>query len=98
MSSEQDKYAIPRYLDEPKRLILWTVDELTVFLLPLILVYFLSDKLLVGMLVGFVCFFGLKKLKGEHGHSFVRSLAYWHLPTLIRFKKTPPSFIREFIG
>ncbi len=98
MSNEQQKYAIPRYLDEPKRLMLWTVDEVTAFLLPLSLIYWLSDSLLVGIAIGFISFFGLKKLKGDQNQSFLRALLYWYLPPIIRFRKTPPSFIREYIG
>lgn len=98
MSEENQKYYIPRYLDEPMRLILWTWDELTAFLLPLITIYMITNQLLAGIFVGLLLFVGLKKLKGDQGHYFLRAFAYWHLPQIIRLKKTPASYIREYIG
>ena len=98
MNDEQQKYYIPRYLDEPMRIILWTWDEVSIFILPMFLFYELTNQLLVGIVMGLLGFVGLKKLKGDQGHYFLRHLMYWHLPTIVRFKKTPPSFIREYIG
>lgn len=98
MSEEDQKYIIPRYLDEPMRIILWTWDELTIFLLPIILTYWLSNELIFGMIIGVSAFFCLKKIKGNQGHYFVKSLVYWYLPEMTKFHKTPPSYIREYIG
>lgn len=98
MEDNDSKYYIPRYLDEPIRLILWTWDEIAVFLVPLFLVYWLSNQLLLGIILGLAGFLGLKKLKGNQGHYFLKSAAYWYLPAMRQFRVTPPSYIREYIG
>ena len=95
---ENQKYYIPKYLDEPMRIILWTIDEVLAFIIPVFLIYVLSNQLLFGILLGLINFLLLKKLKGEQGAYFLRALIYWHLPQIIKLRKTPPSFIREYIG
>ncbi len=50
MSEKDQKYYIPRYLDEPMRIILWTWDELLVFGIPLAVIYWLSNQLLIGVI------------------------------------------------
>ncbi len=42
--------------------------------------------------------FSLKKVKGEQGHYFLYHVMYWYLPTMFHLKKTPPSYIREWVG
>jgi type IV conjugative transfer system protein TraL len=74
MSEEEQKYMIPRYLDEPLRLILWTWDEWLVFLVPLVLFFWLFNQLLLGLFLGLSAFFGLKKLKGSPHHPRSREL------------------------
>lgn len=98
MNEDDQKYYIPRYLDEPMRIILWTWDELLVFGIPLAAIYWLSNQLLIGIFVGLAALFGLKKLKGDQGHYFIKSFAYWHLPEIICLRRTPASYIREYIG
>ncbi len=98
MNEDEKKYHIPRYLDEPMRIILWTWDELLAFCVPMGLIYWLSNQLLLGIFIGLSAFFGIKKLKGDQGHYFLKSLAYWHFPEIVRLRKTPASYIREYIG
>lgn len=93
-----DKNHIPQYLDEPTRIILWTIDELILFLVPLLILFFGFDQLILGIATGIALVFGLRKLKGEQGHYFLHSLMYWYLPAIVRFKSTPPSYYREFLG
>ena len=93
-----DKSHVPQYLDEPTRIILWTIDELILFLVPLFVLFFGFDQLVLGIVIGIALIFGLRKLKGEQGHYFLHSLMYWHLPAIVRFKSTPPSYYREFLG
>ena len=93
-----DKNHIPQLLDEPTRIILWTIDELIIFLTPFLVLFLVFDHVLTGLAVGIILVLGLRKLKGEQGHYFLHSLMYWHLPAMIRFKSTPPSYYREFLG
>jgi conjugal transfer pilus assembly protein TraL len=93
-----DKYHLPKYIDEPPRLILWTIDEFMMFLIPFLILFLCFNSPFMAVLVGVVLVAGLKKIKGEEGHHFVYNLIYWYLPQMIKLKKTPASFIREMIG
>ena len=93
-----DKNYIPQLLDEPTRIILWTIDELIVFLVPFFILFLVFDQVLTGLAIGIILVLGLRKLKGEQGHYFLYSIMYWHLPAMIHFKSTPPSYYREFLG
>lgn len=93
-----DKNHVPRYLDEPTRIILWTVDEVIIFVVPFFILFWGFDQTILGVITGVVLVLGLRKLKGEQGHYFLYSIMYWHLPTMVRFKSTPPSLYREFLG
>lgn len=93
-----DKYRIPQYLDEPLRIMLLTIDELVVFVLPFLLALLLFGQPILGGVIGGVLVFILKKIKGEQGHYFVYNLIYWYLPQMVRFKVTPPSYLRMILG
>jgi len=93
-----DKSHVPRYLDEPTRIILWSVDEVIIFVVPFFILLWGFDQTILGVVTGVVLVLGLRKLKGEQGHYFLYSIMYWHLPAMVRFKSTPPSLYREFLG
>jgi len=93
-----DKYQIPQHLDEPMRFFLLTPDELACFVLPFFLMMLVFDQTILGLMIGAGLVFGLKRLKGEQGHYFIYNLMYWHLPSVIKFRITPPSHIREYLG
>jgi conjugal transfer pilus assembly protein TraL len=94
-----DSYHVPQYLDEPFKLLLWTLDEfLLLFGTPLLFMVFFNS-LIVGLIVGFVLMLLLQKLKGKHGHHFVKHLMYWYLPSVVfRLKATSASYLRQLIG
>jgi conjugal transfer pilus assembly protein TraL len=92
-----DKYTIPQHLDEPFKLILWTIDELCALLLPFLILMFCFNSPILGLIIGGVLLSILKKLKGEQGHFFLHHVLYWYLPSFLAFKKTPPSHLREWI-
>jgi conjugal transfer pilus assembly protein TraL len=93
-----DKYHIPQYLDEPARIILWTIDEAVVFLVPFFILLWVFNQAVLGGITGTALVLALKKLKGEQGHYFLYSLMYWYLPAMVRFRSVPPSYYREFVG
>lgn len=93
----QDKYYIPKHIDEPFRVYLLTIDELILLIIPIV-ASFLFNQMLVGFCLGIGLLIGIKKLKGEQGHYYLVNLMYWYLPDLVRFKVTPPSHIREYLG
>lgn len=95
---DQKKYCMPRYLDQPMKIFLWTVDEVAAFCVPFFISMFVFHHELIGIFIGAACLMLVKRLKGENGHYFLMNLAYWHLPQIVRFRVIPPSFIRSFRG
>lgn len=95
---DQDKYCIPKAIDEPFRVYLLTVDELLLLVMPIVLFGFVLHQMVLGFIVGVSSLFLIKKFKGEQGHFYLVHLAYWHLPNVVWFKATPPSYIREYLG
>jgi type IV conjugative transfer system protein TraL len=93
-----EKSHVPQHIDEPARIILWTIDEVVLFLVPFLILFFVFDQVILGVITGITLVFGLRKIKGEQGHYFLYSVMYWHLPAMIHFKSTPPSYYREFLG
>jgi len=91
-----EKYYIPKHLDDPPRFLLWTMDEAIVLMAPFMLGIIFSHVLL-ALMVGASLLLGMKKIKGNEGPNFLFNVMYWYLP-LRHFKRTPPSFIREFVG
>jgi conjugal transfer pilus assembly protein TraL len=93
-----DKYHIPQSLDEPFRIFLLTCDELILLIAPIIIIGFFLNQMIVGFIVGLSAMFAIKKLKGEQGHYYLVNLAYWYLPPIVKFKVTPHSYIRDYLG
>ena len=93
-----DKYHMPQALDEPFRIFLLTVDELVLLVAPIIIVGFVLNQMILGFLVGISSLFAIKKMKGEQGHFYLVNLAYWYLPPLIKFRVTPHSYVRHYLG
>jgi conjugal transfer pilus assembly protein TraL len=93
-----DPYHIPQHLDEPFKLILWTLDEFIVFLTPFIVFLLFLNSPLFGLCIGAGLLFGLKRIKGDQGHYFLYNLLYWYCPFFIFLKATPPSYQRTLLG
>jgi conjugal transfer pilus assembly protein TraL len=93
-----DKYYIPQYLDQPFKVIFWTLDEVAAFLILFVCLLTIFDSPIMGIFSGIFSVLLLKKLKGEEGHYFLAHLAYWHLPPFVMYKTTPHSYIREILG
>lgn len=93
-----DKYYIPKQLDVPFKLILWTCDEVVLFSIPFLISFFMMNSPIVGIVSGALAVMILKKIKGEEGHYFLTHMAYWYLPPVVMYKVTPRSYIREYLG
>lgn len=93
-----DKYHIPQHLDEPFKLILWTTDELIALSFPFLFFTFVLNMTIMGFITGIILLFALKKIKGEQGHFFIYNIMYWYFPAIIHFRKTPRSYLREWLG
>ena len=96
--TDHDPHYIPHHLDEPFKLILWTLDEWLVMISPFLFIWLLGITPVVGFILGVLALMGLKKFKGEQGHFYLIYSIYWYLPAIVRFKKIPPSYQREWLG
>jgi len=94
----QDKYYIPQFIDQPFRVFLLTLDELLLLVVPIVIIGFVVQQMMIGFIVGIGSLMLVKKFKGEQGHYYLVHLAYWYLPEVIKLKVTPPSYIRRYLG
>lgn len=93
-----DRYVIPRRLDEPERIGLWTIDEFVVMAGPFF-VGILIGHLIFGILFGFLGWWGLRKAKAGRATSWLLHMGYWHLPPGVTgIRAIPPSYLRVMAG
>ncbi len=100
----QEKFYIPKHLDDMPKFLLWNVDEAVSFIIPLFLGFMLG-KGLIGLLVAVLCFHSWKRIKssngakGSGGQNFIKYLIYWNYPkSILGLASTPDSSIRNYIG
>ena len=93
-----DPYYLPSELDAPQKVILWTLDEVAVFIGPFLSCLIFFDAAATGILLGVAAVFCLKRLKRGRGINYLWQLAYWYLPPMIRFRAMPLSHLRFWIG
>lgn len=98
MSTDYDQHLLLHHLDDPLRILYWTLDEAAIILLiPYLGLAF--DHPVIGLLFSAGSFWVLRKLKATFGKRSLKPALYWYLPHNKRkLKKTPPSFIREYWG
>lgn len=98
MSSDYDNHIILHHLDDPLRILKWTIDEALILIVP-IFFGIGADHFVAGMMSAGLGFWGLKKLKQRLGFMGLRHALYWHMPHNKRQLPTsPPSYIREYLG
>jgi conjugal transfer pilus assembly protein TraL len=88
--------AIPQHLDDPPRFLFWDLDEAILFMLALVL-GLMVDLVFVGGATGVALILAYGKAKSGRHRAYALHLMYWHLPVTLGFRRTPPSWIREFI-
>ena len=88
--------AIPQHLDDPPRFLFWDLDEAILFMLALIL-GLMVDLVFFGGATGVALVLAYGKAKSGRHRAYALHLMYWHLPVTLGFRRTPPSWIREFI-
>lgn len=89
---------IPKHLDAPRRLIIFTIDEAIAIALPFVIFVFFLGQQIVAIFVCGVVYFSLKKLKGDRPPSYIWHLVYWHFPPIFAFRVLPSSYKKRFIG
>jgi conjugal transfer pilus assembly protein TraL len=88
--------AIPRHLDDPPRFLFWDLDEAILFMLALVL-GLMVDLVFLGGATGVALVIAYGKAKSGRHRAHALHLMYWHLPVTLGFRRTPPSWIREYV-
>jgi conjugal transfer pilus assembly protein TraL len=92
------KYKTPQFLNEPYRLIIFTIDEVFMAVLTIYVVGSVCGLIMSSLVLTGVFLFLMKRMKGNEGPYFYIHLFYWFFSLSPRLKSTPPSWIREFLG
>lgn len=88
---------ILRYLDDPERFFLWTLDELLVLMVPIVISVFM-EQFLAGLAMSLFLLWGYMKLKRIYARNLFGFL-YWHLPSSwCQFTRWPLSCHRTWLG
>lgn len=90
-------YYFPKYLDEPFRIILLTIDECFAFGIPFAF-GFLFNFVLTGFFLGIITLFLWRFLKGNAKYRRFSALSYWYVPSMTHLRHIPPSYWREYLG
>ena len=93
-----DKYQIPRRLDDPELIGLWTIDEFLALVIPFAW-GILAQHIFLGIAIALSAWFALRKAKAGQATSWLLHAAYWYLPSgFVGLKLTPPSHCRLLAG
>lgn len=93
-----DKYTIPKHLDDPELIGLWTLDEFLAMVIPFAW-GILSQHIILGIIFALGGWFALRKAKAGRASSWVIHVAYWYLgDAFVRLRLTPPSYCRLLAG
>lgn len=98
MSNHQyDSNKILHHLDDPNRILIFTIDEAIILFGGFLSGVFFTNLLLIGISVG-SCFL-IRMFKKRIGVGAYRAFSYWYLPYSKKaYKIFPPSYIREWLG
>lgn len=92
-----NRHVMLNHVDTPLKLLLWTVPEILMMIVPFFLGLML-EQLLMGLLVSIAYFYIYKKYQRKFGKGQFQVVNYWYFPTGKRFKTLPPSYLREYLG
>jgi conjugal transfer pilus assembly protein TraL len=93
-----NRYLVPRHLDAPERIGIWTLDEFLVLLVPFAW-GLLQQQFLLGILIASAAWYGLRKAKSGRSPAWIIHACYWYLPSSFAgLKATPPSHCRLLAG
>jgi type IV conjugative transfer system protein TraL len=94
MSSDYDTHVILHHLDDPLRILNWTLDE-AVFVLCSPYVGIMVDAPWLGTIVGILGTLALKHTKRRLGAGTLAHALYWYLPTS-QTRSLAASHMREY--
>lgn len=97
MSNKFDSNKILHHLDDPNRILIFTIDEAIVLIGGFMVGLLLSNLLLMVFSIG-ACLL-IRIFKKRIGVGAYQAFAYWYLPYSKKaYKALPPSHIREWLG
>jgi len=94
----QEKFYIPKHLDDAPKFLLWDMDVALCFIVPFFF-GFLIGQTIISLIIAFSITYHWKRIKGNGQQNLIRYLIYWHYPkSVLGLKATPESSIRNYIG
>ena len=95
---DERKYQMVEYLDEPERILFFTVEEFVGLMFPMG-VGIQSEHGLLGMVVGVSLCGLIRRFKSKEGAGFLQRIMYWHFPGLFnRLRRAPSASVRRYMG
>lgn len=94
---EQERYLIPRRLDDPAQFFFWDADEAVVVIF-FTLMGALLGEILVGIAIGLLLARAFARVKAEGGRGVITRVLYWYTPSPWWFRSKAPSHVREYVG
>ncbi len=92
-----DRYIVPRHLDDPELIGLWTLDEFLAMIVPFGWGV-VAGHIIIGLALAVVAWFGFRKAKAGRASTWVVHALYWYLPGFVSMRLTPPSYCRLLAG
>ena len=93
-----DKYIVPRRLDDPELIGLWTLDKFMGLVIPFAW-GILAQHVVIGIMGAGAAWFALRKAKAGRASARVIHAAYWYLgASFVHMRVTPPSHMRRLAG
>ena len=93
-----EDHRILQHLDNPKRILYWTFDEVVLMVTPFFL-GLIFQHAFIGVVVSIAGTLLLRKFKQKVGFENLRRVMYWYLPLKNKnLRGIPPSHIREYMG
>jgi len=91
------RHVILNYVDTPLKILFWTVPEILLLVVPL-LIGLMINQLILAIIISLVNCWANKKYQQHFGKGQFQAVSYWFFPQDMRFKILAPSFIREYQG
>ncbi len=88
---------MPRHLDDPDKFLWWEMDQAGLAV-SVFAVFMIMGMMLTGVVMGVVVGMLYGRAKSGRPRGFMSHLAYWYLPFDMGLKRTPPSYVRRFVG
>ena len=95
MPEKINNHVILNHIDKPARLLLWSVDQVIVYICPCA-VGMITEHIGLGIAFSIIASIGFKIFKKKFGNSKIRSILYWNFLTSEKLVKKglPPSHVR----